>query len=133
MIIIITAHSINVSVLFDLSSKRVICNFADHDRRNEKTCRISYGPGTECRVWNSTKIVSSSVTSAHSDSVIIGLTSLPNKEPINCFIATLTSGEFIAEIEGTLDTASMVDGTSKMTGEPSNSVHKIETISTCIG
>ena len=87
--------------------------------RNEKTCRIVYGPGTECRVWNSTKTISSSVTSTHSDSVIIGLVSLPNKEPINCFIATLTSGTFVVvEIEGTLDTASKLDGTSTTEGEP---------------
>lgn len=88
--------------------------------RNEKTCRILYGPGSECRIWNSTKTISSSVTNTHSDSVIIGLTSLPNKEPINCFIATLTSGTFVAEIEGTLDTASQLDGTSTISGEPSN-------------
>jgi hypothetical protein len=88
--------------------------------RNEKTCRIMYGPGTECRVWNSTKTISSSVTNTHSDSVIIGLVSLPNQEPINCFIATLTSGTFVAEIEGTLDTASnlAIDGTSSNAGEP---------------
>lgn len=84
--------------------------------RNEKTCRILYGPGTECRIWNSTKTISSSVTNTHSDSVIIGLTSLPNNEPINCFIATLTSGTFIAEIEGTLDTASKLD-CSAISGE----------------
>ena len=86
--------------------------------RNEKTCRIMYGPGTECRIWNSTKTISSLVTSTHSDSVIIGLVSLPNKEPINCFIATLTSGTFVAEIEGTLDTASKLDGASTIEGEP---------------
>jgi hypothetical protein len=88
--------------------------------RNEKTCRVMYGPGTECRVWNSTKTISSSVTNTHSDSVIIGLASLKNKEPINCFIATLTSGTFVAEIEGTLDTASKLDGTSTMAGEQEN-------------
>ena len=77
-----------------------------------------YGPGTECRVWNSIKTISSSVTSTHSDSVIIGLVSLPNKEPINCFMATLTSGKFVVEIEGTLDTASKLDGTSTTEGEP---------------
>ena len=80
--------------------------------RNEKTCNLLYGPGNECKIWNSTKTISSSVTNTHSDSVKIGLTSLPNKEPISCFIATLTSGTFVAEIEGMLNTASKLDGNS---------------------
>ena len=109
--------SVNVSVSFDLSSKQVICNFADHDMRNEKTCKILYGPGNECNTWNSTKTITSSVTNTHSDSMTIGLTSLPNKEPINCFIVTLTSGTFVAEIEGTLNTASAkLDSNNAMSG-----------------
>lgn len=84
---------------------------------NEKTCRILYGPRDECRIWNSTKTISTSVTNTNSDSVIIGLTSLPNKEPINCFIATLTSGVFVAEIEGILDTAPNLDSKSVIPGK----------------
>ena len=70
---------------------------------NAKTCSILYGPGKECVSQHPMETSTHSVTATHSNTVVIGLDSLPTKKEKYCFIITASNGTFTTIIEGTIN------------------------------
>ena len=95
-----------VSVMFNFLYDQVTCFFLDQELSNEKTCSISlYSSGLEFCSGFQSLIESNkqSVTTMHSNTVIIGLGSPSTKEDKYCFTLTASNETFTAIVEGVIN------------------------------
>lgn len=92
--------------MFNFLFDQVTCSFIDQELSNEKTCSISlYNSEQEvCSMLQSHSEPSKQmVTAVHSNTVVIGLESLPTKEEKYCFTLTASNGTFTAIVEGMIN------------------------------
>lgn len=95
-----------VTVMFNFLYNQVTCSFINQEQKNENTCSISlYTSGRELcsRSQGHTESSTQSVTTMHSNTVVIGFDSPSTKEDRYCFTLTASNGTFTAIVEGMIN------------------------------